>query len=162
MVRTILTVLILPTSPMFCCGSSCKIPCDSKGVACLIVRVTFGLSALLIGLAHYGTIQEFSGFVAMGLGPLAPLGMLWGYILPGLMVIGGALLLAGSCLASAWILGIAFGSIIVGMLLKPLLGGTALGDVMPATINAYIYLFAYVLAVKCASCGCCGPEGKKK
>ena len=121
--------------------------------------MTFGASALLIGLAHYGAIQEFSGFVGMGLGPLAPLGLLWGYILPGLMVIGGALLIVGSCLLSTWLLGIAFGSIIVGMLLKPLLGGVALADVMPATINAYIYLFAYVLAVKC---GCSGTAEKKK
>lgn len=147
---------------MFCCGSSCKLPCDAKGIACLVVRVTFGLSALLIGLAHYGTIQEFSGFVAMGLGPLAPFGLLWGYIYPGLLVIGGALLLAGNSLASTWLLGIAFGSVIVGMLLKPLLGGVALIDVMPATINAYIYLFAYVLAVKCSCCDSCIPEGKKK
>lgn len=148
----------LPPHTMFCCSSSCRLPCDAKGVACLIVRLTFGASALLIGLAHYGTIQEFSGFAASGLGPIAPFGLLWGYILPGLMVIGGALLIAGNCLVSAWLLGIAFGSIIVGMLLKPLLGGTALTDVMPATINAYIYLFAYVLAVKCS---CCGPEKKK-
>lgn len=143
---------------MFCCGSSCKLPCDSKGIACCIVRVTFGLSAILIGLAHYGAVQEFSGFVAMGLGPLAPLGMLWGYILPGLMVIGGALLVVGNSAVSAWLLGIAFGSIIVGMLLKPLLGGTPLAEVMPATINAYIYLFAYLVTVKCS---CCGSEKKK-
>lgn len=151
---------------MFCCGSSCsKLP-DPKGIACALFRLTFGASIALIGLSHYSNVQEFSGFVAMGLGPIAPFGLLWGYILPGLMVIGGILLASGICVsAAAFLLGLAFGSIIVGMLAKPLLGGVPLTDVMPATINAYVYFFAYILAVKCSSCcGSCRPEqpGKKK
>lgn len=142
---------------MSCCGSSCHLPCDPKSIACAIVRLTFGASVALIGLAHYATVQEFSGFVAMGLGPLTPLGLLWGYIFPGLLVLGGILLVTGLCLSgAAWLLGIAFGSVIVGMLLKPLFGGIPLTEVMPATINAYIYLFAYVLAVK--SAGCCATS----
>lgn len=146
------------------CGTSCKLPCDAKGIACLILRITFGLSALLIGLAHYGAVQEFSTFVASGLGPLAPLGAVWGYVYPGLLVIGGTLFAVGNWLhIAAWMVGLAYGSIIVGMLLKPLLGGVSLADAMPATINAYIYFFAYLVAVKCGCSGatCTGkcPEG---
>ncbi|PIP65619.1 hypothetical protein COU77_02355 [Candidatus Peregrinibacteria bacterium CG10_big_fil_rev_8_21_14_0_10_49_16] len=137
---------------MSCCGP-CKLPSDPKCVAAWVLRITFGLSALFIGLSHYMTIGSFSAFTASGLGPLSPLGTLWAYIYPGLLVIGGALFVLRMYVnVAVWAIGVAFGSVIVGMLLKPLLGGIPLSEVMPATINMYIYFFVFLAA---STCWCC-------
>ena len=127
-----------------------SLPSDPKSIAAFIVRITFGLSILFIGLSHSMEVASFSTFTASGLGALAPFGTIWGYLLPGLMIVGGGLFVLGMYENLAvWSAGVAFGSIIVGMLLKPLLGGVPLSEVMPATINAYIYLFAFLMATKC-------------
>ena len=136
---------------MSCCSS------DPKCAAKLVLRLSFGLSLLLVGIAHYMTMEMFMGMTADGLGPLAFLGTIWAYVLPALMIVGGALTAVGmySGIAS-WCAGVALGSIPVGMLLKPVLSGVALPDVMPAAINAFIWIIMYVLVVKMTSC--CGAE----
>ena len=111
--------------------------------------------------------------VADGLGTLAPLGMLWAYILPGLMIIGGVLFIIGMFLdIGTWAAGLALASIPAGMLLKSVIGGVSMSDTMPAAINGFIWLLVFMWAVKCASCcgskGMCAPggcgcgDGKKK
>lgn len=143
-------LLLLPPFPMSCC------PKTAKGAAALCLRVGFGASLLLVGLAHYMTMNAFKGMVTEGLGPLEPLGALWALVLPALMIVGGALLAVGMYAeVGAWAAGVALASIPVGMLLKPVLGGVPLPDVMPAAINAFIWLIVYVLVIKLSCCGSC-------
>lgn len=133
--------------PMSCC------PKTAKGAAALCVRVSFGLSLLLVGLAHYMTMTAFKGMVMEGLGPLEPLGALWALVLPALMIVGGALLVVGMYTeVGAWAAGVALASIPVGMLLKPILGGVPLPNVMPAAINAFVWIIVYVLVIKMSCC----------
>ncbi len=131
--------------------------------AALTLRLSFGLSLLLVGVAHYMSLDMFSGMVSDGLGPLTVLGQVWAYVLPALQIVGGALFAVGMYYEiAAWTSGIALGSIPVGMLLKPVLGGVALPDMMPAAINAFIWILGYVLVVKCCTCcsgGSCGSSG---
>lgn len=125
-------------------------------------RLSFGLGLLFVGLSHYMGLEEFVGFVSSGLGPLTPLGALWGYILPGLMVVGGGLFALGIYPEVAvWTAGLALGSIPPGLLLKPLLGDVALSDVMPGVINAFIWMFVYGVVVKCMCCSMEEQQGGK-
>ena len=140
--------------------SSSPCPTSPKGIAGLVLRVSFGVSLLLVGLTHYMVFEPFAGMTAEGLGALEPLGSIWAYILPALMIVGGALLALGRYTnVGAWCAGIALGSIPVGMLLKPVLSGASLPDMMPAAINAFIWLLVYVLVIKCGTC-CSSPDKK--
>ena len=132
---------------------------DPKCAAKLALRVSFGLSLLLVGVAHYMNLEMFEGMVADGLGSLTFLGTIWAYILPALQIVGGALFAVGMYYEIAsWTTGIALGSIPVGMLLKPVLSGVALPDMMPAAINAFIWMLVYVMVVKCCT-PCSGGSG---
>lgn len=138
----------------------CKIGCLSspKKVARTLLRVFFGFSLLCVGIVHYKTIGEFSAFVGDGLGPLTMLGVAWGYILPALMIVGGALFVIGMFPVWATLAaGLALGSIPAGILLKSVLTDMSLGDTMPGAINAFTWLIVYMFAIK-AFCGC-GNKG---
>ena len=137
------------------------IPTTHKGIAVLALRLSFGLSLLLIGIAHYLDLQNYMVMVRDGLGSFEPLGTLWAYILPALMIAGGASLASNMYTKyGAWFAGIALGSIPVGMMLKPVLTNASLIDVMPGVINAYVWLLVYFFVVKCSCCGNCTTEGK--
>ena len=95
-----------------------------------------------------------------GLGSIAPLGMIWAYILPALQIVGGLVIAfnvrqfmcIGKCAA-----GLALASIAVGMTLKMVLTGDA--STMAAVQSAFIWLIVYMLATKaCGSdtSGMCG------
>ena len=131
-------------------------PKSSKGIAGFCLRISFGLSLLFIGLAHYMTMSGFTAMVTDGLGVLSPLGMIWSYILPGLMVVGGVLLtLDMQRHVGVWAAGVGLGSIPAGMLLKSVVTSASLADTMPAAINAFIWLIVFALVVKMMGC-CCG------
>ncbi len=124
-----------------------------KGVAALALRLSFGLSLVLVGINHYMTMGGFSLMVTDGLGPLTFLGTLWAYVLPALMILGGALLAIGMYTEiGAWAAGLALGSIPVGMLLKPVLTGVALGDMMPVAVNTFVWILIYYFVVKSLAC----------
>lgn len=143
--------------------------CDirsSKGLLGTILRISFGLALLFHGITLYMGFEGFMGMTKDGLGPLEPLGTLWAYVLPGLMIVGGALLtLRMYTYYATWAAGLALGSIPIGMMLKPILSDTSSADMMGATINAFIWLLVFMFVVKYASCcdpnsGCgCGPNG---
>ncbi|PIR51027.1 hypothetical protein COU78_02600 [Candidatus Peregrinibacteria bacterium CG10_big_fil_rev_8_21_14_0_10_49_24] len=98
-------------------------------------------------------MAPFKGMVMSGLGPLEPLGALWALLLPALMIVGGALITVNMYMeVGALAAGVALASIPVGMLLKPILGGVALPDVMPAVINSFIWLVVYALVIKMSCC----------
>lgn len=135
---------------------------DPKYAAKLALRVSFGLSLLLVGISHYMNLEMFIGMAADGLGALSILGTVWAYILPALQIVGGALFAVGMYYEiAAWTTGIALGSIPVGMLLKPVLSGASLPDMMPVAVNTFIWLLVFVMVVKMCSCcggGSCGTE----
>jgi hypothetical protein len=134
-------------------GSSCCLPKDPKCVAGWLIRLSFGLSLLFVGLAHYMEIEAFAPMVGQGLGPLGNLGELWAYIFPGLMVVGGVLLVLGQYLEVAvWTSGLALAAIPAGLTLKALFGEVALPDLMPGVINAFIWLLVFGCVVKCCCC----------
>ena len=155
------------------CGTFCHSP---KGIIGMLLRISFCLSLIFVGLAHYMQIDAFKGMVATGLGPVAPLGMLWAYVMPGLLIVGGFLMLIGQYVdIGVWAAGIGVASIPAGMLLKSVVGGVSLAETMPAAINAFIWLLVFVWVVKCGLCcgsscstgscagGMCGcGNGKKK
>lgn len=139
--------------------------CGSKSPKCiakLILRISFGGALLLVGVTHLQNVGEFKGMVSGGLGPLAPLGNLWAYILPLLQIVGGGLIVAGKRADIAvWCAGIALASIIIGSLLRPIFGGIPLGDpmAMGAANNTFIWLIVYFLVVKSMCCGSCDSHG---
>lgn len=119
------------------------------------MRVAFGGALALVGVAHYMTLSGFKSMVSDGLGPVAPLGTIWAYVLPALMIVGGVLIVFKKKPdVAAWAAGVSLASIAVGMLLKPVLGGVALSEVMPAVINAFIWLLVYAMVVKCCLAPC--------
>lgn len=125
------------------------------------LRVGFGLSLMLVGIAHYMTMDAFAGMVTTGLGPIEMLGSLWAYILPALQIVGGALFVIGMYrIVATWAAGIALVSIAVGMLAKPVLSGVPLPDVMPSANNTFIWLLVFYFVVKSGCCGSCPTEGK--
>lgn len=129
-------------------------PSSPKCIVALCLRVSFGLSLLFVGVAHYLTIGAFRDIVSDGLGAVSLLGALWAYILPGLMIVGGALLVADKRRdIASWATGLALGSIPAGMLLKSVIGGVSLADTMPAAINAFVWILVYGLVVKMSCCG---------
>ncbi|PIR53768.1 hypothetical protein COU75_04285 [Candidatus Peregrinibacteria bacterium CG10_big_fil_rev_8_21_14_0_10_42_8] len=131
-----------------------------KAAAAIALRISFGLSLLLVGIAHYMSLEMFAEMTSDGLGALSILGTVWAYILPALMIVGGALFAVGMYYeVASWASGLALGSIPVGMLLKPVLSGVALPDVMPMAINAFIWILVYVWVVKL--CTCCGSTCQK-
>ena len=135
-------------------------PKTPKGAAAMCLRVSFGVSLLLVGVVPFMTIDAFQGMTTSGLGALEPLGALWAYILPALMIVGGALMALNMYPeVGVWASGIALASIPVGMLLKPVLSGVELPSVMPAAINAFLWLIVYVLVVKTSCCGSCSSGG---
>jgi hypothetical protein len=139
---------------------SCDLKSPKAGAATAL-RLSFGLSLLLVGIAHYMSLEMFSGMVSDGLGALTILGTIWAYVLPALMIVGGALFAVGMYYdVASWVTGLALGSIPVGMLLKPVLSGVALPDVMPMAINAFIWILVYVMVVKL--CTCCGGGSCEK
>lgn len=135
-----------------------------KHASRMIARVSFGLALLFIGIAHYRDISGYVTMVSSNLGPIEMLGTIWGYILPALMIIGGALFTIGMFPAVAvWTAGIAIGSIPAGMMLKTALSTNAsLGDSMAGAVTAFTWLIVFLLVSKSFSCGCassCGQGG---
>lgn len=138
--------------------SCCKLD-DPKSVLGCGFQVSFGLSLALVGLAHYMSLDAFSGMVSEGMGPLSGLASLWAYILPALQIVGGVLLVAKQQkLIAVWCVTVALGSIAVGLLLKPVVGGADLGAVMPMAQNALLWLVFFAVGMKLS---CCGGECKK-
>ena len=134
---------------------NCSLQSDSKAVSGFILRIAFGFLILFVGLAHYADIGGYVQMVSGNLGPFTALGAIWAYILPGLLVVGGALFVLGMQLNIAtWAAGIALGSIPAGMILKTLLGDAPLTDMMKMGNMSILYLLIYIFVV--GQNHCCG------
>jgi len=133
---------------MSCCSSDTSHP---NGIARLLVRVGFGLSLVFAGIGYYREPQ-FAESVARGLDVLEPVGMVWGYILPALFIIGGVLLTLGLFMnAATWIAGIALVSIPVGIMLRTVFG-ISVNDMMLPSLAGWLWVVIFMYAVKGGSC----------
>jgi len=148
---------------MECCPVSGCCLRDPKSVVATVTRVAVGAGLALLGISHLQAIGSFPGMVASGLGFLSFFGMIWGYVLPFLMIVGGILLVwRKHILIGTWCGAVALGSIIVGMLLKPVLSGDPemLSQAMAAATNALMWLLGVLLSVKMSlSCCCKSKDG---
>ena len=127
-------------------------------VAKSVVRVGFGLALALVGVAHYMDAHTFAEAVGRGLEYpwLENAGMVWGYLLPGLMIVGGILIAIGYMPAvGSLVAGVALVSIPVGLMLKSVLSGLSLNDTMPPAMNAIVWVLFYVAAVRGFGNHCC-------
>lgn len=114
----------------------------------LVVRIGFGVALALVGVAHYMDAATFAEAVGRGLGQIEPIGMIWGYVLPALMIVGGVFIACGFLPAVGTLLaGIALVSIPAGLMLKSVLSGLSLNDSMPPAMNAIVWILYYVAAV---------------
>lgn len=142
---------------MSCCSSS------PKRTAAMLTRIGFGLSLAFLGVAHYRD-TGFADMVGSGLGGLQGLGMMWGYLLPGLMIVGGILLAFRILpMLGTWLAGLALLSIPVGVMMKSALTGMDLSVTMPQAVNAFLWILVYLVAARAATacCGsCCVPAAK--
>lgn len=123
----------------------------------MLLRWSFGLCLLFVGVSHYMTFDSFSLMVSDGFEPIPVfmfLSQIWAFVLPALMIVGGGLLIAGvlmqwGVLASA----LALMSIGPGMLLKSVVTGFALEEMMPLVTNTFIWIIVLMLVVKGLCCG---------
>ena len=114
----------------------------------MLVRIGFGLSLALMGVAFYET-PGFAESIGRGLGMFESLGMVWGYILPFLFIVGGVLICLGIFMTVAtWLAGLALLSIPVGLLLKSVLGGISPGDTLPTATGIWIWVLVFLVAVR--------------
>ncbi|MEI8230097.1 MAG: hypothetical protein WCG83_03075 [Candidatus Peregrinibacteria bacterium] len=118
-------------------------------IAARLLRICFGLSLVLIGFAFYLNFAVFQGMVSEDLGFLSLFGTIWAYILPGLMIIGGGLLMSGMYMEMAsWIAGMALSSLPVGLLLKCVVSGIPVHSIMVTVDEALLWLFIFCFVVK--------------
>lgn len=134
-------------------------------VAKTVVRVGFGVALALVGIAHYLDAATFAEAVGRGLGSLEAVGMIWGYLLPGFMIVGGVLIALGFFPAvGTFVAGVALLSIPAGLMLKSVLSGLSLNDTMPPAMNAIVWILFYVAAIRgfnnhCSgACACDAPK----
>ncbi len=117
-------------------------------VSNLILRVSVGISMILIGIAVYRDFAPFMANVTDGLGFLSVFGTVWSYIMPALLIFGGGMLAVGRySLVTAWAGGVAIGLIPIGLLLKTIMTGSPLPDILIAIYPMLIWLIAFHLAV---------------
>jgi|GEM_PF-1402851 len=118
-------------------------------VSRLLLRIGFGLSLLFIGISHYKDIAAFADISRAGLGVFAPIGALWAYILPLLMIFGGLLYIANFRPdIAAWLAGVALASMPVGMILKSVMSPTPLDQTITMATYAFVWLLVYTLVSK--------------
>ncbi|MDO8468361.1 MAG: hypothetical protein Q7S29_01220 [Candidatus Peribacter sp.] len=142
-----------------------KLPQCPLCIVGTVARISLGASLVFVGLIHYMTFESFVGMVSEDLAFLSFPGTLWAYILPALMIVGGALLVLHMFTEIAlWASSIALGSIPAGMLLKSVLSGLPLSETMQPAVNALIWLIALIVITKisdaCCENGCCTPAKK--
>ncbi len=161
-------LFFFPSFSMSCSPSGCS---GGKSCPCVYApwfpRIAFGLVMIAFGVSHY---KDVSGFSAMSSGAFASVPMLasvagmLAYIVPALMIVGGALFAVKQlcCISKTCILASLSG--IIGWAALAVLVGdpSAGGNFMPAIQNAGILLILYWVVKKMSCCGggSCAPTTK--
>lgn len=117
-------------------------------VSSLVLRVPIGLTLVMIGISAYRDFAPFVANVTDGLGWASTLGYVWAFFLPALLIFGGGLLAVGRYPYISGITGgLALGSLPVGMILKNIITGVPLPDMMAASYPTIVWLIAFYLAL---------------
>ena len=121
---------------------------STSQVSSLALRVPLGLTMVMIGISAYRDFAPFVANVTDGLGWASGIGYVYSFFLPALLIFGGGLLAIGRYSYIAGIVGgIALGSIPLGLLLKNILTGIPLPDMMAAGYPSIVWLVAFYLAL---------------
>lgn len=138
------------------CSSSCHGP---KGAASTLARIGFGVTLLLMGVAHYLKLDSFTSLMSEGLAttPLAFLAPVMAYVLPALMIIGGFLYTIGFFMTvGAWVTGIALAAFPILMILKAVVAP----DIEPTSVMPFVvYGIAWLVLFKMVTKSGCGHKG---
>jgi len=114
----------------------------------LVLRITMGLTMVLIGISAYRDFAPFVANVTDGLSILSAFGTVWAYLLPALLIFGGGMLTIGRySYIAALSGGLALGSVPVGLMLKNIMSGAPLPDMMAAAYPTIVWLIAFYLAL---------------
>lgn len=114
----------------------------------LILRVPLGITMVLIGASAYRDFAPFVANVTDGLGWANSVGYVWAFVLPALLIFGGAMLAVGRYSYIAAITGgIALGSVPIGLILKNIITGVPLPDMMAASYPTLVWIIAFYLAL---------------
>jgi uncharacterized membrane protein YphA (DoxX/SURF4 family) len=129
-----------------------------KSAAKVLTRIGFGLTLLLMGIAHYLKMDSFLSLMSEGyLGtPLEFLGPVLAYVIPALMIVGGFLYTIG-CFrtVAAWAAGLALVIFPASMMLKAVVSP----DIEPTSVMPFVvYGIAWLILYKMVSRGCCGSK----
>lgn len=117
-------------------------------VSTLFLRVSVGVSLVVLGIAFYRDFAPFHANVIDGLGSIRIIGDIWSYVLPALFIFTGGMLAVGRyAFVTAWTGGIALGSVPVGMTLKILMTNTPVPEVLAFVSPILIWLIVFHLAV---------------
>lgn len=114
----------------------------------LVLRVPLGIAMILIGASAYRDFAPFVANITDGLGWASSFGYVWAFILPALMIFGGGMLAIGRyAYVAALTGGIALGSVPVGLILKNIITGVPLPDMMAASYPTLVWMVAFYLAL---------------
>ncbi|MDD5055245.1 MAG: hypothetical protein PHZ00_03165 [Candidatus Peribacteraceae bacterium] len=115
------------------------------------LRLSLGVTMAFIGITAYRDFVPFVELVTDGLGGITFLGYVWAFFLPALLIFGGVFLVIGRYLVlAAWTGGLALASVPIGMVLKTVMTGLPLPDMLAASYPVIVWLLAFVIALKTA------------
>src|SRR5437879_5957228 len=121
---------------------------STSRVSSLFLRVPLGLTMVMIGISAYRDFAPFIANVTDGLGWASNAGYVWAFILPALLIFGGGLLAVGRYSYVAAITGgLALATLPVGLILKNIITGVPLPDMMAASYPVIVWLVAFYLAL---------------
>ena len=114
----------------------------------LVLRVSLGLTMVFIGISAYRDFAPFAANVTDGLGFFSAFGTLWSYFLPAFLIFGGGFLAIGRYQYIAALTGgVGLGTVPVGLMLKNIMSGTPLPDMMTAAYPTIVWMIAFYLAI---------------
>ncbi len=114
----------------------------------LVLRVPLGVSMVMIGASAYRDFAPFVANVTDGLGWASSFGYVWAFILPALLLFGGGMLAIGRySYVAALTGGVALGSVPMGLILKNIITGIPLPDMMSASYPTIVWMMAFYLAL---------------
>jgi hypothetical protein len=114
----------------------------------IILRLTVGVSMVLVGISLYRDFGNFGILATVDLGTLRILGAIWSYLLPGLLILGGGMLVVGRySFVTAWVGGTALGSVPIGMFFKTLMTNFRLEDALNFAYPMFIWMMLFAAAL---------------
>lgn len=123
-------------------------PKSAPEVVNLMLRIALGITMMMMGISAYRDLAPFLANVTDGLEWASSAGTVWGFFLPALFLFGGGMLVIGRySFVTAWVGGIALASIPAGILLKTIIGGLPLPDMLSASYPAIVWLLAFAYAI---------------